>query len=203
MKILENQGGVDQRVLSSAIDALRNGDIIIYPTDTVYALGCDALNNRAVERLCRIKGLNPDKNFLSIVCEDFSQAANYARIDNFAFKLLKQYLPGPLTFILPAATTLPKVFKGRKTVGVRIPDCEIARALAAELGNPILTTSVPVDDTDEMSSATSLAYIFEKHSEVVLAIDGGEGGTIPCTIVDCTDSRDPIVIRHGAAEFEG
>ena len=203
MRIIENQGGVDRRALSAAVEALRDGNIIIYPTDTLYALGCDALNNRAIERLCRIKGINPDKNFLSIACGDLSQAAEYARIDNAAFRLLKHYLPGPFTFILPASTTLPKVFKGRKTVGVRIPDCEFARALATELGNPVLTSSVPVDDPDELVSAESLAMILDGNREIVLAVDGGAGKADPSTIVDCTDSRDPQISRQGLGVFEG
>lgn len=136
MKIIENRGGVDRRALQAAVDVIRDGGIVLYPTDTIYALGCDALNNRAIERLCRIKGLNPAKNTLAITCADLSQAAQYARIDNAAFRLLRDYLPGPFTFILPASTALPKAFKGRRTVGIRIPDCDFARAIAAELDSP-------------------------------------------------------------------
>ncbi|MDE6120623.1 MAG: threonylcarbamoyl-AMP synthase, partial [Muribaculaceae bacterium] len=135
----------DSRHISEAAEAMRRGEIVVYPTDTLYALGCDALNNRAIERLCRLKGLNPDKNLLSIVCDDLSQASDYARVDNRAFRILKQYLPGAFTFVLPASTTLPKVFKGRKSVGIRIPDNNIARGLARELGHPVMTSSVPVD----------------------------------------------------------
>jgi len=143
MKILKfYPGSVNERNIAEAVDIIRSGGIVIYPTDTLYALGCDALNNRAIERLCRIKGLDPARQMLSVVCEGLSQAAEYARIDNRAFRVLKEYLPGPFTFILPASTTLPKVFKGRKTVGVRIPDNDVARALAAGLGNPVLSASV-------------------------------------------------------------
>ncbi|MDE6574499.1 MAG: threonylcarbamoyl-AMP synthase, partial [Muribaculaceae bacterium] len=138
MEIIENRGSSpDSRIVERAVEALRNGKVIIYPTDTLYALGCDALNARAIEKLCRIKGINPEKNVLSIVCSDLSQAASYARIDNRIYRLLKTYLPGPFTFILPASTSLPKVFKGRKSVGIRIPDCEMARAIAREMDGPI------------------------------------------------------------------
>ena len=202
MKVIENKGGVDRRALDAAADALRAGDIIIYPTDTLYALGCDALNNRAIERLCRIKGLNPDKNFLSVVCSDLSQASEYAKIDNVAFRMLKHYLPGPFTFILPASTSLPKVFKGRKTVGIRIPDCEFARALAEELGHPIMTTSVPVVEDSSLDGA-AVALALDSVVDIVLAIDGGEGGNEGSTIIDCCDSRSPEILRQGSGLFEG
>ena len=202
MKVIENKGGVDRRALDAAADALRAGDIIIYPTDTLYALGCDALNNRAIERLCRIKGLNPDKNFLSVVCSDLSQASEYAKIDNVAFRMLKHYLPGPFTFILPASTSLPKGFKGRKTVGIRIPDCEFARALAEELGHPIMTTSVPVVEDSSLDGA-AVALALDSVADIVLAIDGGEGGNEGSTIIDCCDSRSPEILRQGSGLFEG
>ncbi len=201
MKLIENRGGVDRRAIQEAVSALRDGEIVIYPTDTVYALGCDALNNRAIERLCRIKGLNPDKNYLSTVCANLSQAAEYARIDNRAFRLLKQYLPGPFTFILPASTTLPKVFKGRKSVGVRIPDCEFARALAEELGNPVLTTSAVQPDDDE-GDVSLLAERYSAYPDVVLAVDGGPARGELSTVVDITDSSAPEIIRNGAGVFD-
>lgn len=184
------------------VDALRRGDIVIYPTDSLYALGCDALNQRAIERLCRLKGLNPDKNLLSIVCSDISMAAEYARIDNRAFRLLKQYLPGPFTFILPASTKLPRVFKGRKTVGVRIPDNEVATALAAALGSPMLTASVnpPAEDPDSVTDPDALALAYD--NDVAIVADGGAGHAVPSTIVDLTDSATPALIRQGLGEFE-
>lgn len=200
MKILENRAGVDTRVLNAAIDALREGQIIIYSTDTLYALGCDALNNRAIERLCRIKGINPDKNTLAIVCGSLSQAAEYARIDNFAFRLLKHYLPGPFTFILPASTALPKIFKGRKTVGIRIPDSPLDTALATELGNPIMTTSIQT--IDDIVDLRSIAELYKNYSDITLCIDGGDIRDIPSTVIDITDSRDPILIRQGLGIFE-
>ncbi len=203
MKTIENRGGgVDRRALDEAVEALRQGEIILYPTDTLYALGCNALDQRAIERLCRIKGINPDKNTLSIVCSDLSQAAEYARIDNKAFRILKHYLPGPFTFILPASTTLPKVFKGRKCVGVRIPACDFARALAEELGNPVLTSSAEANDDEELINADSLALHYAGQSDIVLAVNNGEGSAIPSTVVDLTDSSSPEIIREGAGIFE-
>lgn len=204
MNVVANFGsGVNQRVLDEAVECLRRGDIIVYPTDTLYALGVDALNNRAVERLCKLKGLNPDKNLMSIVCSGLSQAAEYARIDNRSFKLMKEFTPGPVTFVLPAATTLPKVFKGRRTVGVRIPDNAFARALAEALGNPVMTTSVPVsygpDGDAEASDPRALGLRYSSVREVSLLIDGGDGQTEGSTIVDCTDSSNPTILRQGPA----
>ena len=129
---------INMQYVDMLVKALKDGDVIVIPTDTRYALACDALNNRAIERVCRLKNIDPKKHPLSIVCADLSQASEYARIDNRAFQIVKRNTPGPFTFILPPATTLPKVYKGRKEVGVRIPDNEIARALAAELGHPLL-----------------------------------------------------------------
>jgi tRNA threonylcarbamoyl adenosine modification protein (Sua5/YciO/YrdC/YwlC family) len=191
---------VNERYISQAVDALKAGHIMIYPTDTLYALACDALNQRAIERLCKLKGINPDKQELSVVCADISQAADYARIDNFAFRTLKQYLPGPFTFILPASTKLPKVFKGRKTVGVRVPDNAIARCLADMLGNPVLTSSASIDDENDLPYAEAIAMHYG--DSVALVIDGGEGGTIPSTVVDLTDSTNPEILRHGLGDFD-
>jgi tRNA threonylcarbamoyl adenosine modification protein (Sua5/YciO/YrdC/YwlC family) len=194
-------GSINERYIDEVVEALRNGEIIIYPTDTLYALGCNALNQRAIERLCRIKGINPEKQPLSVICSDLSQAAEYARIDNRAFRILKQYLPGPYTFILPASTTLPKVFKGRKSVGVRIPDNDIPRALAQAMGNPILSTSITFDPDEpteaEMPEAIALRY----DNDIDLMIDGGEGSIYPSTIVDLIDSDSPQIIRHGIGDF--
>ena len=200
MKILENRAGVDSRAINAAIDALRDGQIIIYPTDTLYALGCDALNNRAIERLCKIKGINPEKNTLAIVCGSLSQAAEYARIDNNAFRLLKHYLPGAFTFILPASSSLPKIFKGRKTVGIRIPDNEIDTALASELGNPIMTTSIPF--TEDTADPWSIAELYKNNGDIALCIDGGDANDTPSTIIDTTDSSTPKIIRQGLGIFE-
>lgn len=190
---------LNERYLELAVDTLRSGGIIIYPTDTLYALGCDALNNNAIERICHIKGINPQKTELSIICHDISMAAEYARIDNRAFKILKEYLPGPFTFLLPSSTRLPKVFKGRKTVGIRIPDNTIPTAIAEMLGNPILTTSVEDDGEGGLIYPQSLAIQYDGTADLI--IDGGEGSEIPSTVVDITDSSAPEIIRPGAAPF--
>ena len=192
---------INDRYLDEVVDTLRRGGLIIYPTDTVYAIGCDALNSRAIEKVCRIKGLNPDKNTLSIIAADMSMAAEYARIDNKAFHMLKDNLPGPFTFILPAATTLPKAFKGRHTVGVRIPDNAIATAIARELGNPILSTSI-MPDADGNYPVDPQAIALEVPSEIDLVIDGGEGSSEVSTVVDATDSTAPEILRQGAGELQ-
>lgn len=200
MKILTiYPGSVNARHIAEAVERLRAGAIICFPTDTVYALGCDALNQRAIERLCRLKDINPDKNQLSVVCSGLSQASEYVRIDNAAYRIVKEYLPGPYTFVLPASTKLPKVFKGRKTVGLRIPDNDIAVALAEELGNPILTTSVEVGEEWDSTNAESLVMCYG--SDVSIVVDGGDGGTVPSTVVDLTDPSDPQVIRQGLGDF--
>ena len=197
MKILKMYtSNINDRFMDEVIETLRDGGIVIYPTDTLYAIGCDALKNNAIERICKIKGINPQRTNLSIVCSDISQASQYARIDNRAFQLLRENLPGAFTFILPAASTLPKVFKGRKTVGIRVPDNVIACEIAARLGNPILTTSIEWDDDPE--DGCNPQAIAMKYEDVVdVVIDGGSGELIPSTIVDCTDSSAPEIVREG------
>lgn len=204
--LLIHPESVNDRHISEAAHIISGGGIIIYPTDTLYAFGCDALSNRAIERLCRLKRLNPDKNLLSIVCADISMAAEYTRIDNRAFRLLKQYLPGPYTFILPSSTTLPKVFKGRRSVGIRVPDNPVALALARELGHPLMTTSIPVEEfrePDDYSgiSAGEIEQRYEHGGDFDLLIDGGDGSVTPSTIIDLTDSSSPGLVRNGAGEF--
>lgn len=184
---------LNERYLDEAADVLSDGEIIIYPTDTLYALGCDATNNAAIERLCRVKGLDPRRQTLSIVCANLSMASEYARIDNEAFRILRTNLPGPFTFILPAATTLPKVFKGRRTVGIRIPDNPIACALADHIGHPLLSTSIPQEYPEADPEALALEY----EDIASLMIDGGDSDNTPSTVIDLTDSRNPILIREG------
>ena len=196
MRILKMYtSNINDRFMNEIIDTLRNGGIIIYPTDTLYAIGCNALNNNAIERICKLKGINPQRTNLSIICSDISQASQYARIDNNAYKLLRDNFPGAFTFILPTASTLPKVFKGRKTVGVRVPDNVIAREIASQLGNPILTTSIECDDPDDAINPQAIAMKYER--DVDLFIDGGYGDITPSTIIDCTDSAEPEIIREG------
>lgn len=188
---------IDLRAIDHAVKSLRDGDIIIYPTDTLYALGCDALRSTAIERLCRIKDIDPRRSNLSIICADIAMAAGYARIDNRAFAILKNNTPGPFTFILPAGTALPKQFKGRRQVGIRIPDNAIARTLATGLGNPLLTTSIAVpDDPDDTANPEYTAMRYADTATILL--DGGDDGTaIPSAIIDLTDSSAPVTLREG------
>lgn len=194
---------INSDYIDIAVNDMRDGNPVIYPTDTLYAIGCDALNNRAVENICRIKSIDPKKHFLSIVCADISQASVYAHIDNRAYAILREYLPGPYTFILPAATTLPKVFKGRRQVGIRIPDNPIALALASSLGNPLLSSTADWPEAgDDILLPEAVADHFE-HTGIDLFIDEGEcQSTPPSTIVDLTDSSSPVVIREGKGQFE-
>ena len=200
LRIFENN--INDRYIQEAVEELRNGNIVIYPTDSLYALAVDAMNKKAVERLCRLKGLNPEKNLLSIVCADLSQASDYVKLDNNAFAVLKEYLPGPYTFVLPSSTRLPKIYKARKTVGLRIPDNKIARALAAAMGNPLLTGSVEVDTDNPEASVEPENLAVTYGGDVSVVIDGGTGGTGLSTIVDLTDSSSPEVIRAGIGDFE-
>lgn len=192
---------INEKYVDTIVNALKDGSIIILPTDTLYAIACDALNNRAIERICKIKDLDPNRSTLSIVCSDISQASDYAKIDNKAFKVMKDYLPGPYTFILPASTSLPKVFKGRKTVGVRIPDNPIAEALAAALGNPLMTTSIDVDADAPFESVMPDSIAMRYGDNVDIIIDAGEGEIVPSTVVDITDSSQPEVLREGKGEW--
>ena len=188
----------NERFIELAADTMRRGGIVIYPTDTLYALGCDALNNNAIERICKLKGIRSDRTNLSIICSDLSEVAKYARLENANFRLLKENLPGPFTFILPALSKLPKAFKGRKTVGVRIPDNRIALALVEALGNPIMTSSITIDDDEDADYLTEPELIAERFaSDTDLVIDGGHGGTEPSTVVDCT-TDEPEIVRQGA-----
>ena len=204
MKTLKMYGSaINERFIDDAVEALRDGLIIIYPTDSLYAIGCDALNNRAVEKICRLKGIDPRKQHLAITCADLSQAAGYARISNSAYDVLRRTLPGAFTFILPASTSLPKVFKGRKEVGVRVPDDAIARRLAEALGNPLLTTSIDLTDIDEDAAEVATMEIAEKYSgEVAITIDAGTRGTVGSTIVDLNDPTDPQILRQGLSVLE-
>lgn len=192
---------INPRAIADAVSALRQGEPVIYPTDTVYALGCNALDNGAVERLCALRGVDPRKATLSVVCADIAMAAAYARIDNRAFRLLREYLPGPVTFVLPASTSLPKVFKGRRTVGVRIPACPVATMLAAELGNPLLSMSAIVDPDDPALSSEPDPVAVEYAAAVGLMLDSGSCGGGLSTVVDLTDSTQPEVIRQGLTPF--
>ena len=199
MKILEIiPGNINQRLIDQAVECLNDGGIIVYPTDTVYAMGCDALNNQAIERICSIKEMKSAKTNLSIICADISEVAQYAKFDNRQFKLMKNNLPGPFTFIFPALSKLPKAFKGRRTVGIRIPDNKIARAIVESLGRPILTTSVQGEDEDYRCVPSLIAETYA--SQVDIVIDGGRGGLMPSTVVDCT-GPEPEVTRQGRGKL--
>ena len=184
------------REIEKIVSVLRDGGIVIYPTDTLYAIGCDALNVRAVEKICALKGINPQKSNLSIICNDLSDISEYAKVDTPTFKLMKRNLPGPFTFILPTTSSLPKIYKNKKTVGIRVPENTIVRELAAQLGNPLLSTSVIVE-SDEIEYTTDPELIHEKWGDTVeVVIDGGFGGIEPSTVVDCTGEETEIV-REG------
>ena len=190
----------NQREIAKIVETLQNGGLVIYPTDTVYAIGCDALNVRAVEEVCKLKGINPSKALLSIICYDLSDLSEYARMDNDTFKLMRRNLPGPFTFILNTTSSLPKLYKNRKTVGIRVPDNNIIREIVKQLGNPIMTTSVK-DDNLMIEYTTDPELIYEKYKDKVdIVIDGGYGGEEGSTVVDCTGGEIEI-IRQGKGEL--
>lgn len=186
-----------QRLINQIADCLRNGGVIIYPTDTVYGLGCDIFQPKAVERICRIKGLDPSKANLSFICSDLSDLSKYARaISTPQYRLIKNHIPGPFTFILPASKEVPKILKSKKdTIGLRVPDHNITHAIAAALGNPILSSSLPGDMVEEYTDPELIHEKFQKLVDIV--VDGGIGGMEYSTIVDMTD-EEPEVIRQGA-----
>ncbi|MBN1985483.1 MAG: threonylcarbamoyl-AMP synthase [Prolixibacteraceae bacterium] len=191
------------RDVRKIVDILRDGGIIIYPTDTVYGLGCDITNNRAVDKVARIKGVKIEKANFSFICSDLSHLSDFTKpISNSVFKLMKKNLPGPFTFILEANNHVPKYFKGKKkTVGIRVPDNNIIREIVNELGNPILSTSI-YDEDEILEYTTDPELIYEKYKDIADAvIDGGYGELVPSTIVDC--SQDELVIlREGKGVLE-
>ncbi len=185
------------------VEEMRKGAVVIYPTDTIYGIGCDINNSRAVERVARIKNINLKKDHLSFICYDLSHISDYTKsIDNHIFKVMKRNLPGAFTFILNANSNVPKLFKAnKKTVGIRVPDNNIIRELVNQLGHPILSTSV-VDEDDIIEYTTDPELIYEKFSNLVdIVIDGGYGNNIPSTIVNCTNG-DFEIIRQGKGELE-
>lgn len=189
-------------VLQQVVDTLNDGGIIIYPTDSKYAIGCHALKERAIEQVCRFKGIDPKKNHLSVICYDLSTVSEYAKLDNNTFKLMKRYLPGPFTFILEASGRLPKIFKGRKEVGIRMPENAIIQEIAQLLGAPILTTSLPYEEDEDIAYLTDPELIAEQwEDQVDLIIDGGIGSFDETTVVDCTDGT-PMIVRQGLGELE-
>jgi len=191
----------DERKIREIVAILREGGIIIYPTDTVYGIGCDIFQPKAIEKIAKIKNIKPEKANFAIICQDMSHLAEYAKISTPIFKVMKRALPGPFTFILPATSEVPRIFQNnRKTIGIRIPDHAIPRAIVKELGHPILTTSI-VDEDDVLEYSTDPELIFEKFSTRVDAvIDGGYGQNVASTIVLC-ENDEFEVIRNGLGDF--
>jgi len=186
------------RQIQSVCEVLQKGGIIVYPTDTVYAFGCDILNHRAVDKIAMLKGIRSDKANFSFIFSDLSQLSDYTRVfNNSVFKLMKAYLPGPYTFILPARNNIPRIFQSKKkTIGIRIPDNKIPLDLVRELGHPIMTTSIH-DEDELIEYTTDPELIWDKYKgQVDAVIDGGYGKNEPSTVIDCTGD-EPVVIRQG------
>ena len=193
----------EPRKIGRVVDVLSRGGIVVYPTDTIYGIGCDLLNRKAIARLCQILGIKPQKLNLSFICDDLSHISEYVRkIDTPVFKLLKKNLPGPFTFILESSSRVPKILDiNKKTVGIRIPDHAIPRSLVKALGNPIITSSIKDDDhIKEYTTDPEEIYEDFKHS-VDMVIDGGPGGNIPSTVLDCTGD-EIVTVRQGLGMIE-
>jgi tRNA threonylcarbamoyl adenosine modification protein (Sua5/YciO/YrdC/YwlC family) len=188
------------RLVKQVADCLKKGGVIIYPTDTIYGLGCDIAQHKAVERICQIKNIEPSKAQLSFICRNLSHLSDYTKgIDTPLYRILKHYLPGPFTFILPASKQVPNILQSKKaTIGLRIPDNSICQHVLEELGNPLLSASLPGDMVEEY---TDPEVMYERFGKLVdMVIDGGPGGMVPSTIVDCT-AEPYTVLRHGLGEW--
>lgn len=201
VKIFEENPNEQQ--IDKVVAVLKKGGLIIYPTDTVYGIGCDITNAKAMERVARIKGVKLEKANFSFICYDLSNLSEYVKqIDTPTYKILKKALPGPYTFVLPGNNNLPKSFKNKKTVGIRIPDNTIIRELVKKLGNPIMSTSI-YDEDDLIEYTTDPELIFEKwEKKVDIVIDGGYGGNIPSTVIDLSNDEVEIIREgKGAIDF--
>jgi tRNA threonylcarbamoyl adenosine modification protein (Sua5/YciO/YrdC/YwlC family) len=193
----------EPRKIEQVVQALQRGGIVIYPTDTVYGIGCDIFNQRAVEKICQIKGIKPKKHNFSIICHDLSNISEYTRaLSTPVFKMMKKALPGPYTFILEANHQVPKILNSnKKTIGIRVPDHNIPRLLVQELGRPILTTSIR-DEDEIIEYSTDPELIYEKYRDLVdVVIDGGYGKNVASTILDCT-GEEIEVVREGLGEVD-
>lgn len=190
-----------QRLVKQVAECLKGGGVIVYPTDTIYGLGCDIFQQKAIERICKIKNIDPQKAQLSFICKDLSNLSEYSKsIDTPLYRMLKNYLPGPYTFILPASKLVPKILQSKKsTIGLRVPDNVISHDILSELGNPILSASLPGEMVEEYTDPEIIHDRFEHLVDMV--IDGGIGGMIPSTIVDCTTDEWTIT-RQGLGEWE-
>jgi tRNA threonylcarbamoyl adenosine modification protein (Sua5/YciO/YrdC/YwlC family) len=189
------------RNVAMITETLSKGGVIIYPTDTIYGLGCNIYNHDAIEKICRIKNINPAKAQFSFICHDLSDMSRYTKsISTPLYRMLKSYLPGPYTFILPASKQVPKILKSRKnTVGLRIPGNNIARSIVKTLGHPILSTSLPGEMVEEYTDPETIYQKFSKLVDIV--VDGGLGNMIPSTVIDCT-GEEPVLVRAGAGPWE-
>ncbi|MHA8076326.1 L-threonylcarbamoyladenylate synthase [Aquirufa sp. TARAVU-A1A] len=189
-----------QELIDQVVKVLEKGGVIIYPTDTMYAMGCSIQSQQAVNRICEIKQIKPAKNRFSFICADLSSIANFAKVSDYAFKLLKRYLPGPYTFVLPASSKVPAVLvQGKKTVGIRIPDYQPILDIVKQLGHPLLTTTLPQDGL-EVEEYTDPSLIFERYeNQVDLVLDGGYGGHFPSSVIEISEDTVEI-IREGAGD---
>ncbi|MBL7833804.1 MAG: threonylcarbamoyl-AMP synthase [Cyclobacteriaceae bacterium] len=193
----------EMRKINRVVDVLRKGGIVVYPTDTIYGIGCDLMNRKSIERLCRVMDIKPNKLDLSFICNDLTHISEYVKnLQTPVFKVLKKSLPGPFTFILESSSKVPKILDvTKKTVGIRIPDHNIPRTIVAELGNPLITSSIKDDDKIK-EYTTDPEEIYEDFKNLVdIVIDGGAGGNIPSTVVDCTGDELTIV-RQGLGEID-
>jgi tRNA threonylcarbamoyl adenosine modification protein (Sua5/YciO/YrdC/YwlC family) len=188
------------RNIKTIVECLMDGGVIIYPTDTIYGLGCNIFKHKAIERICRIKNTDPSKAQLSFVCYDLSDLSSYTKsISTPLYRLLKSCLPGPYTFILPASKEVPKILKSKKnTIGLRVPNNNIARTIVKESDSPILSASLPGDMVEEYTDPELINENFKNLVDII--VDGGPGGMLPSTVVDCT-SDEPVVIRKGLGEW--
>jgi len=190
------------RLINQVVDCLKDGGVIIYPTDTIYGLGCDIKQAKAIEKICQIKNIDPQKAQLSFICSDLSHLSEYSKsIDTPLYRMLKNYLPGPYTFILPASKQVPKMLQSKKsTIGLRVPDNIICQQILTALGNPILSTSLPGEMVEDYTDPEIIYDRFK--NQVDFVIDGGIGGMTPSTIVDCT-TDEWTILRQGLGDWEG